>query len=45
METVTLLKDVLLDKGQIHNYYEGKVPLNLWRGLNVKKGMELFDYY
>ena len=43
METVTLLKDVLLDKGQIHNYYEGKVPLNLWRGLNVKKGMELFE--
>lgn len=37
MESTTLLKDILLDKGQIHKYYEGMVPVNLWRGLNVKK--------
>ncbi|WOC28688.1 hypothetical protein LY624_18895 [Pseudoalteromonas sp. N1230-9] len=43
MESTTLLKDILLDKGQIHKYYEGMVPVNLWRGLNVKKNMELFE--
>ncbi|GAA5217369.1 hypothetical protein ACFSJ3_18015 [Corallincola platygyrae] len=43
MESVTLLKDILLDKGQIHKYYEGRVPLNLWRGLNVRKNMGLFE--
>lgn len=43
MKKVTLLKDVLLDKGQIHRYYEGFVPVNLWRGLNVRKNMALFE--
>ena len=43
MESITLLKDILFDKGQIHKYYEGVVPVNLWRGLNVRKNMALFE--
>ncbi len=41
--SVTTLKDVLLSMGEDHNYFDGKVPVNLWRGLNAKKGGGLFD--
>jgi hypothetical protein len=41
--SVTTLKDVLLSMGEDHNYFDGKVPVNLWRGLHAKKGGGLFD--
>jgi Tse2 ADP-ribosyltransferase toxins len=43
MET-TLLKDVLIQQGQIDRYYEGQVPVHLWRALNLKKNAALFDF-
>ena len=36
------LKDVLHSLGEDHNYFDGKVPVNLWRGLHTKKGGGLF---
>ncbi|MBB3292480.1 hypothetical protein SAMN05428960_1129 [Mitsuaria sp. PDC51] len=41
--SVTTLKDVLRSLGEDHNYFDGKVPVNLWRGLHAKKGGGLFD--
>jgi len=35
---VTVLKDVMIDAGQIDRYFEGKVPVNLWRGIKKKTG-------
>lgn len=37
-----VLKDILLAQGELDRYYEGAVPLNLWRALNVKRGGHLF---
>ena len=38
-----ILKDVLISLGELERYYEGVVPIDLWRGLNVKKDSELFS--
>lgn len=35
--SVTTLKDVLRSLGEDHNYFDGKVPVNLWRGLHAKR--------
>ncbi len=43
MENV-LLKELLLQQGQIDRYYEGQVPVHLWRGLNCKRDSALFDF-
>jgi hypothetical protein len=40
----TILKDVLIDRSQIEKYYEGSVPVNLWRGVNKKKNQGIFDF-
>ncbi|MBQ1782473.1 MAG: hypothetical protein II007_02340 [Gammaproteobacteria bacterium] len=40
---VELLKDILLEKGKIGRYYEGHVPVHLWRGLNTRRGTNLFE--
>jgi len=41
---VTVLKDVMIDAGQIDRYFEGKVPVNLWRGIKKKTGKGVFDF-
>lgn len=41
---VTVLKDVLIARGQIERYFEGSVPVDLWRALNRKRPGELFDF-
>jgi hypothetical protein len=41
--THTILKDVLISQGAIERYFEGCVPVNLWRGLNIKRNDELFS--
>jgi len=38
----TLLKDLMLQQGMIDRYFEGHVPLHLWRALNNKKAASLF---
>jgi len=40
----TVLKDVYLAKGQLDRYFEGRVPVHLWRALNAKRGGALFDF-
>jgi hypothetical protein len=40
---IIVLKELLLARGEIDKYYEGCVPINLWRGLNVKKRLSLFE--
>ena len=42
--SVTVLKDVLIAKGKIDRYFEGAVPVNLWRALNRKSGLSAFDF-
>ena len=42
--THTVLKDVYISKGQVDRYFEGSVPVHLWRGLNAKKGGSPFDF-
>lgn len=41
---INILRDVLLSEGQVERYFEGQVPIHLWRALDTRKiGMELFD--
>lgn len=42
--TITVLKDVLISKGQVEKLFEGYMPINLWRALNRKSGMAVFDF-
>lgn len=42
--TATVLKDVLLSKNQIEKYFDGQVPINLWRAMNVKANKEPFEF-
>lgn len=42
--SVTVLKDVLIGKGRLANYFEGVVPVNLWRALNRKTNVRIFDF-
>lgn len=41
---VTLLKDLLIQAGQIDAFYEGCVPVSLWRALNRRASGGLFDF-
>ena len=40
---ITVLKDVFISAGELERYYDGVVPVNLWRGMNIKKNSALFD--
>jgi hypothetical protein len=40
---IKVLKDILVQAGRVNDYYEGCVPLNLWRALNRRKPSGLFD--
>lgn len=40
---IVILRDLLIERDEIDRYYEGAVPVNLWRALNKKRGMELFE--
>ena len=42
--TDTVLKDVYISKGQVDRYFEGRVPVHLWRALNARRGVALFDF-
>ena len=37
------LKNIFISMDELERYYEGSVPVNLWRGLNVKRSSGLFD--
>lgn len=40
---LTNLKDVFISMGELERYFDGVVPVNLWRGLNIKRNTALFD--
>ncbi|BBA32001.1 uncharacterized protein sS8_0031 [Methylocaldum marinum] len=42
MEPITL-KDVFISMGELERYFDGVVPVNLWRGMNKKRNSALFD--
>lgn len=42
--SITILKDVLISKGQVEKLFEGSVPINLWRALNRKSNAGVFDF-
>lgn len=41
----TILKDIYISKGQVDRFFEGQVPVHLWRALNNKRGDALFDFF
>ncbi len=40
----TILKEVFISLDELERYFDGVVPVNLWRGLNIKKNMGLLDF-
>lgn len=40
---ITKLKDVFISMDELEKYYEGSVPVDLYRGLNKKRNTGLFD--
>lgn len=41
---IEILKDILIESGQIDRFYDDKIPINLWRAKNLqKKQIGLFD--
>ena len=43
--SITILKDVLIEKGKLDCYFDGKTPVNLWRALNKKSNQGVFDFF
>ncbi|WDE04480.1 hypothetical protein SG34_024605 [Thalassomonas viridans] len=43
MEDVELLKDILLEAGSIDRFFDGHVPVDLYRAKKVKSDKPLFD--
>ena len=37
------LKEVLIDAGDIDKYFDGKVPINLWRAQNLSSKQGAFN--
>jgi len=40
----TLLRDVLIEQNQLERYFDGFVPVHLWRALNAKQNRSLFEF-
>lgn len=41
---ITILKDVLIQKNQLDKYFEGHIPVDLWRAVNRKSKSSIFDF-
>jgi hypothetical protein len=41
---VTVLKEILISKGQVDRYFEGLTPVQLWRALNVRRNEHPFQF-
>lgn len=41
---ITVLKDVMIEAGALDRYFEGKVPVDLWRAYNVANNQSPFDF-
>ena len=42
--SVIVLKDILIEKGKLDCYFDGKTPVTLWRALNKKSSQGVFDF-
>jgi hypothetical protein len=42
--TATVLKDVMIEAHSLERYFEGHVPVDLWRAYNLSKGTGPFDF-
>jgi hypothetical protein len=42
--SITILKDVLIEKDKLDRYFEGSVPVTLWRALNKKANQGVFEF-
>lgn len=42
--TVTILREVLIEKGALDSYFDGEVPTDLWRALKRGSGNQIFDF-
>jgi len=43
MEKIEALRDILLEVGEIDRYFEGRVPVNLWRAKKIRDVGALFE--
>jgi Tse2-like ADP-ribosyltransferase toxin len=41
---ITVLKDVMIEANALDRYFEGKVPVDLWRAYNLARGEAPFDF-
>lgn len=41
--SIVVLKDLLLEQGQIDRYFEGSVPVDLWHALKKSQHGGIFD--
>lgn len=37
-------KGCFISMGELERYFDGVVPVNLWRGMNIKRNVALFDF-
>jgi Tse2 ADP-ribosyltransferase toxins len=40
----TVLKDILIEAHMLDRYFEGQVPVDLWRAYNIVKGTSPFEF-
>ncbi len=40
---VTLLKDVLIEKNKLDRFFDGYVPVDLWRAVNKKSNNSIYE--
>ncbi|MEX0731197.1 MAG: hypothetical protein WED00_16365 [Aquisalimonadaceae bacterium] len=43
MYQAEVLKDILLESGEIERYFDGNVPIDLWRAKKIKSSGPLFE--
>jgi hypothetical protein len=41
---ITVLKDILIAADRLHDYFDGAVPVDLWRAVNRKRPGHIFDF-
>ncbi len=42
--SVTLLKDILIEKDKLDSFFDENVPVDLWRAVNKKSNNSVFDF-
>lgn len=42
--TITVLKDIMIASDRLRDYFDGRVPVDLWRAINSKRPGHIFDF-